>query len=74
MIRYSKYQIFFESVKTKKGNSCSMKESFKVLSHKHANSCRHTEKQSLLLQLLKDQRLTPDMLSSWLHVMLSWRL
>lgn len=74
MIRYSKYQIFFESVKTKKGNSCSMKESFKVLSHKHANSCRHTEKQSLLLQLLKDQRLTPDMSSSWLHVMLSWRL
>lgn len=50
------------------------KESFKVLSHKHANSCRHTEKQSLLLQLLKDQRLTPDMSSSWLHVMLSWRL
>lgn len=49
-------------------------KSFKVLSHKHANSCRHTEKQSLLLQLLKDQRLTPDMSSSWLHVMLSWRL
>lgn len=25
MIRYSKYQIFFESVKTKKGNFCSMR-------------------------------------------------